>query len=180
METSSKSPRECPCNASSGFPFAALLLVTVSSRGHAADDLSPAFNGAAFASCLNAPTRKCVLRLATQVALRAERKQDIARYLAKIAAAQAKAGLREDAEANIELALRHLDQADHSVYRDSILEDVVDGLGSLGKVDDALRLANTRASENGRAALLTMIAQQRARASGVADGPRPFAAACSS
>jgi tetratricopeptide (TPR) repeat protein len=111
-----------------------------------------------------------VLSLAVQIALRAERKGDAGEYLASIAALQAKAGYRDDAEATIALALGALEEAEHRYHRHDILRDVVDALGAMGKFDDTVRLANSDDNGYTRGDMLGTIAQHRARTRGAADG----------
>jgi hypothetical protein len=149
-------------------PIAALMVAAAFGQGRAPDDLPSVFNEPAFASCIASPSDKCVLLLATQVALRAERKEDAGRDLSRIAAAQAKAGFRDDTETTIKLALGYLDQVAQA-YHYEILDNTVDALGGLGKIDDALRLAKADTHAFARGSLLTIVAKHRARVVGTAD-----------
>jgi hypothetical protein len=91
--------------------------------------------------------------------------------LAKVATAQAKAGLQVDAETTIELVRRRLDEAPQEVRSDDdILSNLVEALARLGRFDDALSFARGNDSAYARAGLLTTIAIHVAHARGVSQG----------
>ena len=91
--------------------------------------------------------------------------------LAKVTAAQAKAGLRVDAETTIELVRRRLDEAPQKVRSDDdILSNLVEALARLGKFDEALGFTRGNDSAYASAGLLTTIAIHMAHARGVSQG----------
>lgn len=113
----------------------------------------------ALAPCLTSISRSCVLSASVKIALQADRPQDRAGYLLRIAKLQAKFGLREGAETTARLALQFVDPKEAF-----LIGDIADVLAMLGKFDDALQIAKrpdnaTSAASLASAAIAIRLAQ---------------------